>query len=241
MGATALAGKVCIVTGASSGIGLAVTKALLAEGAKVVLVARRESKLHDAVKRLKPAKGATLVVPGDVAKTAHVKQIVHQAMTAYGRVDVLVNAAGGAAFGPITETTDEMWESMLNGNLKGTFLMCRQVVPLMVKAGKGDIVNIGSIASHQGFDGSTAYTASKHGLLGFSRALAAEVRKKGIRVMTVSPGAVDTPLWDASGGGPGRERMLQAEDVAQTVLSALTLSPTATADEFLVMPREGVL
>ena len=111
----------------------------------------------------------------------------------------------------------------------------------MLEAGRGDIVNIASIAGHQGFDASTAYCASKHGVIGFSKALAMEVRRQGLRVITVTPGAVDTPLWDAAGADFDRSRMLTPGDVAEAVYGALTFSASAVQDEVLVMPADGVL
>ena len=110
----------------------------------------------------------------------------------------------------------------------------------MLERGYGDIVNIGSIASHQGFENSTAYCAAKHGVLGFSRALALEVRKRGLRVITVSPGSVNTPLWDPMEWTPDRSKMLHADEVAEAVHAALTVSSTAAIDEAdRNAPRKG--
>lgn len=236
-----LSGKRCLITGASSGIGLGIAQRLAQDGARLALVSRSKERLATAITTLAPGAPPPLALVADVTHAADVERMVGTALGAWGEIDVLVNAAGAAVFLPVGEMDEAQWDQVLDANLKAVYLLCRQVIPRMLAAGSGDIVNIGSIAAHQGFENSTAYCASKHGLLGFSRALALEVRKKGLRVITVSPGSVDTPLWDSTGWSPDRTKMLQAGDVAEAVVSALRLSGRATVDEMLVMPRDGVL
>ncbi len=236
-----LAGKRCIVTGASSGIGLAIARRFARDGADVALVGRSVSKLEAAARSMNSALGRRLVVAADVTREDQVRSLVERTLSEFGGIDVLVNAAGAAYFLPITDTTEQQWDAVLDTNLKAVFLMCKLVAPEMLAAGRGDIVNIASIAAHQGFDGGTAYCASKHGLLGFSRALALEVRRRGLRVITVSPGSVDTPLWDPMEWSPDRAKMLHPDDVAESVYASLTVSGNAAVDELIVMPRDGVL
>ncbi len=236
-----LKGKACIVTGASSGIGLAIARRLAQGGVKLCLVARSEDKLRAIADDLRNDGEKPLIAPADVAQEEPVRRAVQSAVSAFGGVDILVNSAGSVYFTPIGETALEQWDQVVDSNLKGVFLCCRQVVPHMLERGRGDIVNIASIAAHQGFENSTAYCAAKHGVLGFSRALALEVRKQGLRVITVSPGSVDTPLWDPMEWTPDRAKMLRPEDVAESVVATLTISSTAAVDEIVVMPREGVL
>lgn len=236
-----LQGKACLVTGASSGIGLAVARRFAKDGARLGLISRSGEKLAAAVASLDPDAPKPLVVPADLTSASDAKRVVERAIAELGGIDVLVNAAGAAYFLPIGETSEAQWDEILGVNLKAVFLMCRHVVPLMLESGKGDIVNVGSIAAHIGLGNSTAYTASKHGLLGFSKALAAEVRRNGLRVITVSPGSVDTPLWDGMEWTPDKSRMLLADDVAEAVYASLTMSDNATVDELVVMPRDGVL
>jgi NAD(P)-dependent dehydrogenase (short-subunit alcohol dehydrogenase family) len=237
----ALQGKVCLVTGASSGIGLAVAQRFAREGARLCLVSRAVGKLATAAASLDPGAPTPLIVPADLTSSGDIRRVVERATAELGGIDVLVNAAGSAYFLPVGETTEAQWDEILDVNLKAVFLMCHHVVPRMLEAGRGDIVNVGSIASHIGLGNSTAYTASKHGLLGFSKALAAEVRREGLRVITVSPGSVNTPLWDGMEWTPEKSRMLLPEDVAEAVHAALTMSDNATVDEMVVMPRDGVL
>ena len=236
-----LEGKNCIVTGASSGIGLAVARQLAQEKARICLVARSVEKLQAVSLELGQAGEKPLVAVADVANEEQVRRAVEGALSGFGAVDVLINSAGTTYFTPMSDTTQEQWDQVVDSNLKGVFLLCKHVMPHMLSRGRGDIVNIASIAAHQGFENATAYCAAKHGVLGFSRALALEVRKRGVRVITVSPGSVDTPLWDRMESSPDRARMLRAEDVAESVVAALTISPTATVDELVVMPRDGVL
>ena len=233
--------KVCVVTGASSGIGLAIARRFAQEGALLCLVARSEERLEAASQGMEGASDDRVVLSSDVTQEEQVTAVVQQTLDRFGAIDILVNSAGAAYFTPIVQTSAAQWDEVLDANLKAVFLLCKHVLPHMLSRGKGDIVNVASIAAHQGFENGTAYCASKHGLLGLSRALALEVRKRGVRVVTVSPGAVDTPLWDPMEATPDRSRMLRAEEVADAVVAALTFSATAVTDELIVMPRDGVL
>ncbi len=237
---SSMAGKACLITGGSSGIGLAIAQRFAKDGGSVCLAARSLGRLDAAVDTLDSG-SESIVVSADVTTAAGAARAVSHTVDRFGRIDVLVNAAGIAYFTSIDQTTEEQWDATLDGNLKSMFQMCKEAVPRMLDAGHGDIVNIASIAGHQGFDASTAYCASKHGVIGFSKALAVEVRRKGLRVITVTPGAVDTPLWDQAGGELDRSKMLSPHDVAEAAHGALTFSSTAAQDEVLVLPAEGVL
>ena len=232
-----MSGRACLITGGSSGIGLAIARRFAEDGASVCIASRSRERLDAAASSL----GGVSSVAADVSTASGAAAAADYALERLGRIDVLVNAAGAAYFTPLHETTEELWDATIDGNLKSVFLMCKAVAPRMLEAGRGDIVNIASIAGHQGFDASTAYCASKHGVIGFSKALAMEVRRQGLRVITVTPGAVDTPLWDAAGADFDRSRMLTPGDVAEAVYGALTFSASAVQDEVLVMPADGVL
>ena len=232
-----MSGRACLITGGSSGIGLAIARRFAEDGASVCIASRSRERLDAAASSL----GGVSSVAADVSTASGAAAAADYALERLGRIDVLVNAAGAAYFTPLHETTEELWDATIDGNLKSVFLMCKAVAPRMLEAGRGDIVNIASIAGHQGFDASTAYCASKHGVIGFSKALAMEVRRQGLRVITVTPGAVDTPLWDAAGADFDRSRMLTPGDVAEAVYGALTFSASAVQDEVIVMPADGVL
>ena len=233
--------KGCMVTGASSGIGLAIARRLAGDGARLSLVARSQAGLVKAAASLGAEAGEPVIVPADLMHREGVVRAVQTTVDALGGIDVLVNAAGAATFKPLGEMSEAEWDETIDTNLKAVFHACQAVLPHMLARGRGDIVNIASIAAHQGFPGGVAYCASKAGLLGFAKALATEVRQQGVRVITVSPGAVDTPLWDKAGGDLDRKRMLTPEDVAEAVYGALAFSTTAVVDEVVVMPRDGFL
>jgi NADP-dependent 3-hydroxy acid dehydrogenase YdfG len=238
---TALAGQVALVTGASRGIGRAAALALAREGFAVALVARGREALAETAAAVREAGGRALAIPADVTQDATVEAVVEQTAAELGRLDVLVTAAGVASFGPVAGTKPADWDPMLAVNLRAAMVCCRAVLPVMARQRRGVIVNIGSVAATRTIPGAAAYAATKAGLLAFSRALAEEVRRDGIRVTVLHPGATDTALWDAVPGAPDRGRMLQAEDIARAVVLAVTLAPRAALEELTLLPPEGVL
>ena len=229
-----------IVTGAGRGIGRAIARALAAEGADIVLAARTRADLASAVDEIRVAGREALAVPTDVREERDVAALVDEAVGRFDRVDILVNAAGTASFGPVADTKTEDWDAMLAVNLRGAMLASRAVIRPMLRHGRGTIVSIGSIAARRPIAGCAAYAATKAGLVAFSQVLAEELRPT-IRVGVVLPGAVDTPLWDAIGGGPERARMLAPDDVARAVVLMTTLPPNAALEELTVMPAGGIL
>jgi NADP-dependent 3-hydroxy acid dehydrogenase YdfG len=237
----ALEGRVALVTGAGRGIGRAAARALAAAGAAVVLAARTRQELAEVVGEVHQAGQRALAVPTDVTSDAAVHALVEQAVAELGRVDVLVTAAGVAAFGPVAEAKAGDWDAMLAVNLRAVMQCCRAVVPLMLRQGSGTIVNVASIAADRPIPGAAAYAATKAGVVGFSRVLAEELRNTGVRVGVLLPGAVDTPIWDAIAGGPDRARMLRPEDVAQAVVLMASLPPRASLDTLTLMPAGGIL
>jgi 3-oxoacyl-[acyl-carrier protein] reductase len=236
-----LSGRVAIVTGAGRGIGHAVAGAFAREGAAVVLGARSTRELETAAREITEAGGRALVVPTDVREEPAVVAMVKRAVGEYGRVDILVTAAGNAAFGPVADSKAADWDELLAVNLRGAMLCCAAVLPVMVSQRSGTIITIGSVVTSRVLTGSAAYTASKYGMLGFSRVLAEELRPHGVRVGVLSAGATDTPLWDAIQGAPDRGRMLKPEQVAEAALLMATLAPNACLEELMVLPAGGVL
>lgn len=229
-----LKGRVAWVTGAGRGIGRACAVALSAAGARVALTSRTKSELQETGKL---CKGDTLVAPADVTDARAVARAYSAAEKLWGRVDILVNAAGLARSAPFLKTTPEFLESLWRLNVMGSFHLSQQVIPGMVKAEWGRIVNIASVAAKQGAPYIAAYAASKHGLLGLTRSLAAEFAAKGITVNAVCPGYVATQMTDENvelmveKTGRPREsivkylesqspqgRLIQPEEVADAVL-----------------------
>jgi 3-oxoacyl-[acyl-carrier protein] reductase len=236
-----LHGRVAIVTGAGSGIGRATALALAQSGVRVVLAARTQQNLEVVFHDITSSGGTALVVPTDVGAEAQVERLVVRTQERFGRLDILVTSAGGASFGPLIESRTEDWDAMIAINLRGIYLCCKSALKVMIAQSRGHILNVLSIASHTALPGSAAYTASKFGALGLTKVLAAEVRAQGIKVTAVIPGAVDTPLWDKSGGDLDRRKMLSPADVAAAMLSVIAQPPSIYTDEIVLMPPLGIL
>ncbi|MBI3303002.1 MAG: SDR family oxidoreductase [Deltaproteobacteria bacterium] len=233
--------QVAIITGAGSGIGRATALALAQAGVRVALAARTRQNLEVVAHDVTTHGGTALVVPTDVGDESQVEHLVALTHKRFGRLDILVTSAGGASFGPLIESRTEDWDAMMTINLRGAYLCCKHALKVMLPQGRGHILNVLSIASQTALPGSAGYTASKFGALGLTKVMAAEVRAQGIKVTAVIPGAVDTPLWDKSGGDLDRGKMLSPADVAAAMLSVITQPPSIYTDEIILMPPLGIL
>jgi NAD(P)-dependent dehydrogenase (short-subunit alcohol dehydrogenase family) len=209
-GALSLAGRVVVVTGASRGIGRAIAEALSGAGAVVAGCA-----LH----------AAPGVAACDVRRAEDVQRFAEDVEGRLGAPHILVNNAGTVARAPIHELSVEAWDDVVDANLKGTFLMTRAFLAGMRARGAGRIINIASIAGRQGTAGLAAYCAAKHGVVGFTRALAEELRGTGLVANAVCPGSVDTDMLRV--GRPGATADMSPEDVAGVVLYLATQAPLA--------------
>src|ERR1039458_3367144 len=206
--------KVALITGASSGIGRATGEAFAARGAKVVLAARREDELAALTREIEVRGGRASFVITDVAISKDVERMVAHTIETFGRLDYAVNNAGieGKLAG-ITELTEQEWDRVLDTNLKGTFLCLQYEARAMLAGGHGGaIVNVGSVNSFLGFPGGSAYAASKHGQIGLTTSVSAELAPLGIRVNLVCPGFVDTSMHQ-------RLRGLLGDEIVDKILS----------------------
>ena len=192
-----LSGKVAIVTGASSGIGRATAKLFAAEGAKVVVGARREAELAELAREIRAAGGEALALAGDVQSEQYAKDLVAAAVKSYGRLDVAFNNAGTLGpIGPSTEVDIAAWNEALAVNLTSAFLGAKHQIPALLKQGGGSIIFTSTFVGYSAsFPGVAAYAASKAGLVGLTQTLAAEYGPQGVRVNAILPGAVDTPMY----------------------------------------------
>jgi NAD(P)-dependent dehydrogenase (short-subunit alcohol dehydrogenase family) len=190
-----LHGKVAVITGGNSGIGEAIAKAFVREGASVVITGRRQEELDRVVNDIVKEQGKVFAVAGTVTDERHVQETVRQTVQQFGRLDILVNNAGVGDFGRrLHEIDDATWMQVFDVNLTGVFRMTRAVLPQMLKQVKGAIVNISSIASLIGLPSLPVYAASKGALDSLTRALAVDYAKNGIRCNVVNPGLIDTPM-----------------------------------------------
>jgi 3-oxoacyl-[acyl-carrier protein] reductase len=232
-----MATPVALVTGATEGIGRAIALALGRAGYRVGVCARTPSNLRILLDDLASEKVTAAGLPADVGLEADVRELTTHIERTLGPVDVLVNNAGVAVVKPFEELTLDEWDTTMATNLRSLYLVTREVLAGMRQRKSGAIVNIASLAGRNGFAGGTAYAASKHAVLGFSRSLMMEVRKDNIRVITICPGSVDTSLIRGQSMlKPDLTRILHAEDVAATVLSSLALPARATVSELDVRP-----
>jgi NAD(P)-dependent dehydrogenase (short-subunit alcohol dehydrogenase family) len=188
--------KVALITGASSGIGRATAEAFAAKGARVALAARREDELASLVTEIEARGGKATAVKTDVSVAKDVERMVTHTIETFGRLDYAVNSAGiEGQFAFVSDLPEEEWDRILDINLKGTFLCLKYEARAMLKGGHGGaIVNVGSINSFLGFPSGSAYVASKHGLIGLTTSVSAELAPQGIRVNLICPGIIDTPM-----------------------------------------------
>jgi 3-oxoacyl-[acyl-carrier protein] reductase len=226
-----------LITGATEGIGRAIAFALGAAGYRVGVTARTPSRIRTLLDELAAAGITAAGHPADVGLASDVDGAVAAIVAALGPIDVLINNAGVAILKPFMELSLDDWDGTMATNLRSLFLVTRAVLPGMRERKHGAIVNIASLAGRNGFVGGTAYTASKHAVLGFGRSLMLEVRAQNIRVVTICPGSVDTALIRNQGMlQPDISRILHPEDVAATVLAALALPERALVSELDVRP-----
>jgi 3-oxoacyl-[acyl-carrier protein] reductase len=237
-----LAGQVALITGGGRGIGAATAKQLAQQGATVALVARTQAQLEDTAAQIRAAGGKAHWFVADVSDEGALREAVQGALGITGNIDILVNNAGFIqSVGAIESSDPAEWWRTLEGNLKGLYLTTRLVLPSMLEQGRGQIVNVLSVAGARAFAGLSAYSCAKAAGLMFTRILAKEVRKRGVRVMAILPGAVDTAIWGDGAGVPDREKMIRPESVAHIIVQMLMTHADATIDELLVLPQEGIL
>src|SRR6184192_1051069 len=228
-----LAGSLAVVTGATEGIGRATAQALGRAGSRVAICARTEANVHATVRDLK-AEGIDCVgMPCDVSDPARVEAFAAFVTRERGVPQVLVNNAEIGRFRPLVELSLEDWDATMGVNVRSLYLVTRAFLKSMLDAGTGTIVNIASLAGKNGVEGGTAYCASKHAVLGFSKALMLEVRRHNVRVVAICPGSVDTGFRESRAN---RTRVLTADDVAHAILASLTVSDRAMISEVDIRP-----
>lgn len=241
-----LAGKAALVTGASSGIGEATAMALAAAGAKVAIAARRADRLEKLAARIEAAGGAVLSIETDLTQDSEVAAMVDKAASHWGRLDILVNNAGQMLLSPLAEARARDLRHMVDLNLIALMEITRLALPHL-KASKGHIVNVASVAGRVANPGSSGYAATKFGVVGFSEAVRREVYADKVRVTVIEPGLVLTELGDhipnaamKAGLEKRKETMegLEADDIAAAILFAVTQHPRVNVNEILIRPTD---
>jgi NADP-dependent 3-hydroxy acid dehydrogenase YdfG len=220
-----LENKVALITGASAGIGQAAARALGAEGAHLVLTARRQDRLEQLLAEVKQLGAKGIFVAGDAREEATAREVVSQAKAAFGRIDILINNAGVGNYKNLVDTSADDYDQMMDSNVRSTFLFSRHVVPVMIEQRSGLVLMVSSMAGVYGFPGEAVYCATKFAQVGFAQGLDKELRPFGIKVGTICPGGVKTEFALGKGrteASVKESMMLEAEDVAQAILFACT-------------------
>jgi 3-oxoacyl-[acyl-carrier protein] reductase len=226
-----------LITGATEGIGRATAFVLGRAGYKLGICARTEAKVQRTLEDLAAEGIEAAGAAADVGEPEQVQRAVEQVTGRLGEIGLLVNNAGILIAKPFEQLSLEDWDATMSTNVRSLFLVTRLVLPAMRRRRSGSIVNVASLAGRNGFAGGTAYTASKHAVLGFSRSLMLEVRKENIRVIAICPGSVATSLLqDQPMLKAEPTRILQAEDVADTILQAVRLPERAMVSELDIRP-----
>ncbi len=232
-----LTGQVAVVTGGGRGIGVAIARKLAALGATTVICGRTAEPLETTACAISQGGGRCEPMECDVTRWDSVQALARRVEQGFGRLDVLVNNAGvGGVRGPLHEMPLESWDDVFNTNLRGVFYCIRAFAPMMIRAERGDIINISSIAGKNALPNGAAYSASKWGLNGLSYGIAEELRRYNIRVTVICPGSTLSE-W-AHHGGKDARKMLQSEDVAHVVEMIVTQAPQSFASEIVLRPTQ---
>jgi 3-oxoacyl-[acyl-carrier protein] reductase len=238
MSMNSLNGKVAIVTGGSRGIGLAIARALVADGVRVAVTGRSAAHLSTARRSIEAAgPGAVETLQADVRNHADVQRAVDATTARFGGLDIAINNAGVGVFANVASMTPEQWSQVIDTNLTGVFNVCHAALPHMRRGGGGFIINISSLAGNNPFADGAAYCASKAGLNAFSEALMQEVRYDNIRVSYVLPGSVAT-AFSSGDEAKGADWKIAPEEVAEVVLNLLRHDPRSLPSRVELRPSK---
>jgi len=229
-----LAGKVAIVTGASRGIGRAISVALAQENAAIVLAARSIQQLQITAGQVSKAGGKAHIVHVELTEEQSIRNLVKVTGEKLGRLDILVNNAGVTHSAPLEKTSTEDWQRCISINARAPFILCREALELLNKSKAAHIVNIASVVGVKGYPLQSAYTASKHALRGMTMSLAEELRGSNIRVHVLCPGGVDTDMVGSVRPDIAKSELIKPEEIAELVLYLVTHKGNAVMDELRI-------
>ena len=234
-----LNGKIALVTGASRGIGKSISLALAAYGAQVILSSRNEARLLKAKEAICSQGGSASIIVADISEENKIMDLFEEIKSTFGRLDILINNAGLGIWSKLVDFRTEDLDRILQVNLRGPYLCCRQAMRLMIPQKSGYIINITSVQGIRGYENQSAYAASKHGVMGFSKSLAVEAQEYNIRVSAVLPAAVDTEMIREARPDLDPTVLIRPMDIAKSVLFLLSLSDTAMVDQVYVRRMAG--
>ena len=223
--------KVSVVTGASRGIGRAISIGLAGEGATVILAARSMEKLEETAKLVKKVGGRAEILPVELTDQGSIRGLVNGISEKFGRLDILINNAGLTHSAKLEETQTEDWDRLFKVNVRAPFILCRELMGLLRKPDRSYIINIASVVGVKGYPLQSAYTASKHALRGMTISLAEELRDSGIRVHLICPGGVDTEMVTRVRPDIKKDELIRAEEIAELVVYLVTHKGNAVIDE----------
>lgn len=232
---TDLKGKVAIITGASSGIGKATAIRLAKEKCDIVLFGGRNlEKLSETKKEILFYGVKCLDISGDITKEETIDKGIETVLKEFGKVDILINNAGSAFSCPFEEVTQKQFDEIMNLDVKVPFFLTQKLLPYIKKSDHATVINIASVVGHVGYALQSAYSTAKHAIIGFSKSLAREVYKEGVRVHVISPGGVYTDMVKLTRPDLTGDNMIMPEDVADTIAFLLTNRNNAVIDEILL-------
>lgn len=227
--------RVAFITGGGGGIGKAISLALAKEGAKVVLFGGNNvEKLNATADGIRSLGGECLIFNGDLTDKNKLGELFDRAINEIGEIDVLINNAGMACNTSFENTAEELFDKIMNINVRVPYFLTQKALPYLKKSDRASVINITSVVAHAGYPLQSAYVASKHALLGFTKSLAAEVYKDGVRVHAISPGGVYTDMVKVSRPDLTPDGMTMPEDIAEIVMFLLKNRNNAVIDEIIV-------
>ena len=228
---------IAIITGASTGIGQSLS-VKLSEQYLVYLISRNQNNLNKTKQLINAQNNECKIIVADISQSESINMIYSQ-IEHKEKIELLINNAGMGVFKNITDTSIEDWDNTLNTNLRGSFLMTKMVIDDLKSKKNGKIVFISSVAGLQPYKNSTAYVSSKYGLRGFASALREELREFNIKVITVFPGAVNTPIWDDKNMEDLRKDMMNSDDLSQTIVHAINAPNNCVTEEITIRRTAG--
>jgi len=236
-----VAQQVVIITGGRGGIGQATARKFAEAGAQIVLVARQQAALQTVADSLLAAGHEALAVAADVTDAHQVNEVIRQTQDAFGRVDILVNAAGLGILKPFLDLTEEDLDRQLQVNVKGTFLMSQAAARVMAAQKRGLIINVVGVLGRAPMANAAAYAASKYAVSGLSKVMAQDLRRMGIRTTALYLGGVDSPFWDTIDMRVQRDKMLTVEDAANAIFFAASQPDQIVLSELVLQPESHQL